>query len=501
MKRYQRVFVNVLSNMLLHGIGMFVAFFMLPLLLRYFGKETFGLYAYVGGIVILFTFVSSAMSMSLMKYVPESLAAQDYRAFNCYVSAALSFTAFVNIPAGILIAAFPHYGAHMLDLPPHMVPLARQVFMVVGMGVALQCFLPVVNGIYFGLEMFALRNGIQLISIIFNVLAYFLVVALSGTLAHYTLIVQLGILSTMFVAIWVLLQKLPCRLMWIRPDWPLFKRTLSMNLFLVANQAAHSLLYSADKIILQKMFGAVSVGEYQVARQTDQMLQSVISLPLAAILPSLSGAFATGDGSYIRRVNGLGSWLYCAVLAPPLVVLFCMYDDFISLWVGDSFGRAIAAGRLFVGAVVVATPLKVFSHSLVANGEVKALGIAKVTYALLNVPLSILCAWYFGFIGVVIPTAAYWVFVHPALLLFLARRHGTSLLIFTNLVLVFSLLPFGWWCRHYLPSGFGASWATFIINGIILYALVLFVYLVLLSFMTPFLRETGSFFVKVRGGR
>lgn len=498
MNRSRRIFFNIASNVALHGVGVGVSFLMIPLLLRYFGKEVFGLNAYVAGIVVLFTFVSSAISMSLIKFIPETLATQDYDAFNRHLSATIWFSALVNIPAGILIACFPYYGANLFDLPPHLVVLVRQIFAVVGAGVAFQFMLPVINGVYYGLEMFSLRNGIQLISVASNVLAYFVVVAWGGTLVHYVMIVQSGIILTMLVAACVLMRRLPCRLRWSPPGWTLVRQTLSMNLFLVANQAAHSLLYSADKIILQKMFGSISVAEYHVARQTDIMMQSIISLPLSAIMPSIASAYASGDSAYVKKMNHTGSLLYCVMMMPPLIVLFCLYEAFISLWVGDDFEFAVFAGRFFVVAVVAATPLKVFSHSLVANGRVKELGVAKVGYALINVPLSILCAMHFGFIGVVIPTVAYWLIVHPALLLWLASRQGLARHMLVNMILVLGMLPIGLWVHRVLPIDPFRSWGTFVYCGFALYFVVLLVYVFTLSLFTSFTKDLSIIVRRIR---
>lgn len=498
MSRSRRIIINIASNVALHGVGVGVSFLMVPLLLHYFGKEVFGLNAYVAGIVLLFTFVSSAISMSLIKFVPETLATHDYDAFNRHLSATLWFSALANIPAGILIACFPYYGSNLFNLPPHLIGLVRQVFAVVGAGVAFQFMLPVINGVYYGLEMFALRNGIQLISVSSNVLGYFVVVAWGGTLMHYVMFVQSGIVLTMLVAFFVLIRRLPCRLKWSPPGSTLVRQTLSMNLFLVVNQAAHSLLYSADKVILQKMFGSISVAEYQVARQTDIMMQSIISLPLSAIMPSIASAYASGDGAYVKKVNYTGSLFYCAVMMPPLVVLFCMYEAFISLWVGGDFERTVLAGRLFVVAVVAATPLKVFSHSLVANGRVKELGVAKVGYALINVPLSIICAMRFGFIGVVIPTVAYWLLVHPALLLWLASRQGLARRMLVNMVLVLCMLPIGSWIHSVMPIDPFYSWFTFSYCGFALYFLILLVYVTLLSLFTSFTKDLSVIIGRIR---
>ncbi len=476
MRRSWRIILNTVSNIALQFVNAGVLFFLMPLVLRYFGKELFGIHSYIAGIVLLCTFVSSAISVSLMKYIPESLSHGDEKMFSRHVSATAMFSFLTNSVSAILICAFPFYGFRVFGIPMHLREVAAQVFFVMGISTLLQCFLPVINGIYYGLELFVLRNGIQLIALLANVLAYFVVIARQGSLTQYVIISQLGAIISMVLAAALIFPRLPFRLRWNPVDWSFIRQTFSLNAFLISNQAADSLLYSADKMILQRIFGAVYVADYHVARKTHALIQSVISLPLLAIIPSVSHAYASGDDDYLKKMNHVGALLYCAVLVPPMVVLFCMYDSFILLWVGAGFDRAVLAGRLFVLTIIAVLPLKVFSHCLLANGRVKEIGIAKVSYAILNIPLSILMSLRFGFIGVVIPTVAYWLIVHPVVVIALAAQQRIARRIISNMAIVIVLLPVGWGLCGILCPSSPDSWLGFVLRAGMLYIAVFVLY-------------------------
>lgn len=476
MKRSRRILLNTVSNAVLQCAGGGVSFVLMPLLLRYFGKEIFGVNAYIAGMALLFTFVSSSISMSLMRFVPDCLARQDFDAFHRFVAAAVLVSLCACVIVGVLFLTFPFYGMALFDIPEHLYSLTRRVFFVIGVAIILRFPMPVINGIYFGTEKFVVLNCIQMVSVLATIVAYLYVKATHGSLVQYTVCVQGGAVLSMLLSLLCLQPILPCRLKWKMPLLSTLRQTFAFNMYLISNQAADTLLYSVDKMILQKLMGAVAVADYHVARRTHALMQRVISLPLSAIIPSLSRAYASDDAGYIRMMNRVGSLLYGALLAPPLIVLFCMYDTFIALWVGDGFSRTVLAGRLFVLTIVAAVPLKVFSHCLVANGRVKALGVAKVSYALLNVPLSILLALRLGFIGVVIPSVAYWLMVHPVLIIVLAARQRMAKNILMNMALVAFLLPCAWLFAGIIPPYYSGTWLGFVLQGAILYGVVLCFY-------------------------
>ncbi|MBT3191836.1 MAG: oligosaccharide flippase family protein [Verrucomicrobia bacterium] len=465
MKRSRRIVLNTASNIALQCVGVAVSFFMMPLVLRYFGKEIFGVNAYVASIVLLFTFVSSAISMSLMKFIPESLAKGDYETFNRYLSATLSVSFCVNVLVALLIGTFPMYGIRLFGIPPHLEELTRRVFVVMSIATLLQFPVPVINGIYYGLEKFVLRNLLQMLSVAINVLAYIVVASQEGSLVHYVMVMQGGVIITMLMATVFILPRLPCALRWVPPSWPLLKQTLSLNLYLISNQAADTLLYSTDKMILQKLMGATAVADYHIARRTQSMAHAAISLPLSAIVPSLSAAYASGDTAYIRRMNDVGSFLYAALLVPLLATLFCLYDGFIQLWVGPGFEHIVFPGRLFLLTVVMALPFKVFTHCLVAHARVKELGIAKVSYAVLNVPLSIFLASRIGLVGVVIPTVCYWLVVYPVVVGCLAWQQKAMKGILVSFGIAVCSLLLAWVIRGAAFPALPACWSEFIVKG------------------------------------
>lgn len=418
MSRKKIIIKNTISNISLQLINMATVFILMPLVLSYFGRSVFGINAYIISISILFTFLSFAISMSLMKYIPEKLAKKQIVELNELIVSILPVSAFFYFIAGTLIFTFPYYALGWFNIPEDLQSLTKSIMHLVGVFTFLQFPLPIANGILSGLQHFHLNNKIMIIPIISTFLAYLIVTTYNLSLFYYVLVLQLGILLSLFLKIFYSLRLLPFQLKLLKPKLSTLKEVFGFNLYLIANQISDHLMYTTDKLILQKVSGVISVTNYHIARKTQQMSQSFISLPLGAILPSLSEAFASKDKRFIRKMNIEGTLLYTFLIVPPIAVLFILYEPFIRLWIGSGFENTILAGKLFLLTIMVACPFKIYMVSLTSKARIKEIGWVKFIYSIINVIMSYILAKKIGLIGVIVPTAFYWFVVYPAVLIY-----------------------------------------------------------------------------------
>ncbi len=424
MARSHTILRNTLSNIALQAISLGTAFVLLPLVIRHFGKNLYGINAYVAALCILMNFIGTSLSLSLMKYIPELLINKDYDEVNRLLSAVVPISVIAHLVLGLWIATFPIYGLDWFNVPESLQDTTTSVMRIVGGFTALSALAPVLNGILSGLELFHLRNAANLVHVAGTVAAYLYVVATNGSLATYVLIIQGGLFLTMIVNLGLVLRHLPFRPKWEQPHMRSKKHLWGYNVFLMANQIADHLMYTTDEIILQKFMGSGVVTNYHIARRSEQASSMFISLPLQAIIPSLSAAFASGDEAYVRRMNITGSFLYTLLVVPPLLAWLLVFDKFILVWIGPMYETTILGGALFLLTVIVATPFKVFSHCLVAKGRVKELGWTRIVSAGANLILSVILIRPLGVLGVILPTVLYWFCVHPILITYLMRSEG-----------------------------------------------------------------------------
>jgi O-antigen/teichoic acid export membrane protein len=480
--------VNTAANICFRAIQFGSTFIIVPLVLNYFGKEICGIYAAIVAISVLFSFLGTAISMSLVRFIPFHSKRRHSDDLSAILTTFSLCSALIYILLGCCMLMLPSIGWERLNVAPALAPLATKVTRIMGICIMLQFMQPIVSGILDGLERFVLRNVISLPMLLASPIAYIVTSRCHGDLGLYTLLIQICNITSMGFGFFLCLWLLPCRWRLLLPSRSLFKRLWRFNLFIVVNRVAYQIMNTTDTLILQTVCGTATVTEYHVAQKTQHFSESVLALPLRALLPSQAGAFADNDFSFIEKLNFLGSLAYSILIVPPLVALLVIIDIFITLWVGPDFSNSAPGAALFIISAICTAPLKVISHSLVAKGEVRLLGWTRFVYAFVNLILSIWFVRYWGIIGVIVPTVLFWILVNPISVIWLARRQGliggpelVKLLIPVPAILILASLC-RWVCRGLLTA---ESWPGFFVSYLATYAVIMVLFCIICSMAYP----------------
>ena len=482
MSRKRTIVKNTLSNMAFLFLQASTNFLLLPLVLNYFGKEIFGINAYILSILLIVNFFSFAFVMSLMKFLPDLIANSDLRKLGELLSSTIFASAVLHLVLALILFVFPYYGLQWFNVPPYLQLLTKDVVQLVAIFLLLQFLNPIIDGILSGLEKFHLINKINLISIASLIIAYWYVTNFNRTLVSYFFIIQSGLLAQMIVKGYFAIKSFPFKITFFWPRLENLKKALNFNLFLIANQISDHLMYTTDKLILQKVLGASYVAYYHIAKTSFDLSHRFSSIPLAVIFPGLSAAFARKDMQFIRKMNTHGVVVYNLIVVPPLLSLFVLFDDFIKLWVGSGYEMSVLAGRLFILVLIISAPFKIFLHTLITKGRVREFGWIRLIYSSINVFISYVLAIKIGIIGVVIPTVFNWLVVLPCLLIYLMYQetffHFKDFLI-SLISYIFVILGglFILFFNHYIYFKV-SSWPGFILYFTICYLFFIFLFLI-----------------------
>ncbi len=422
MDRKKRILKNTVSNVIIQIVQLLKGLVMLPLLLAYFGKDVFGINAYIISLAAFLSFFSFSMFMSFMKYIPEMVAKKQREEISEFICAMLLVSFILHLFAGIFLYTFPYYGLDWFNVPLKLQRLTQSIMQLVGVFTMLSFFEPIANGMLSGLQEFHLKNKIMVISIVISVLAYIVVFYTRSDLFVYNFILRMGLLLTIFIQLLYGIRILPVKLRLVMPRLGLLKQKFSFNAFILVSQVSDYLTYTVDKLILQKLFGPVMVTDYHIARRTHQLSHTFMSMPVSAVFPSLSEGFANKDRDFIRRMNSEGTLIYNFIIIPPLVTLFIFLDKFILLWLGSDYKTSVLGGRLFLLTLIFVGIFKIVRHSLVAKGRVSEIGYVKPISAVLNFIASYFLAKKMGLIGVIIPTLFYILIVNTFLNIYLVFK-------------------------------------------------------------------------------
>ncbi len=424
MSRKRTILTNTFSNIALQVFQVLTGFILMPLVIGFFGKELFGIYVYIFSLVIILDVFSFSISMSLMKYVPEMQAEKKDQELHEIIYTMLGISAFLYFLLALGIYMFSLWGSEWFNVSKELQNTMASVTQIIALFTLVKFPYPIINGVLYGLQKWHLHNKTSIFLTIIQIFSYLVVTRTSSGLWEYVFICQLGELFVFVLRFFLCWKLLPVRRKWLKFNWSRLKTVSSFNLNMVVMQISDHLNYTVDKLILQKFIGSFAVTYYHVARRTDEIASSFMSMPLRSVLPALSDAFAKKDQAFIEKTNTTGTLLFNFLILPPLVALFFLYPFFIELWVGEGFKSTVWAGKLFLLGVMSTCSFQIAYHSLIAKGEVRLISQTKLAYSFINFFASCFLVTQIGLIGVVIPTVIYFSFVSPTVILYLLHKEN-----------------------------------------------------------------------------
>ncbi len=407
---------NTLYSITLRLAEACVLFFSFPYLLDYFGKDHLGIFLLINSLVFLLMFISMGINLSLMKFIPEYLETKDRTGLDDIYSLSLGIAALSAAFISVIMVILAWRGLGILEIGAAYHDEARRIFLVVAVAVLFQVILSVYEGILYGAQEFRIVCATGVTQEILRVALIWATLHFDLSLVTYVALSAVLRAGYGFSLLAFARKILPgLRLDLRRFGFGSARRHLGLNVYQVVNQIADTLMYQTDKLVMELFRGPVGVTNYHIASSPDRQMQSFISLPLGALVPACSAAWARGDMDFIRRILTLGNKLYLCLTLPAIALLIANMADFFTRWLGRPVEDDIVlGGRLFLLSIAVACPFKVATHVMFAKGRVFLFGATKIVCAVLNLIASILLCRIYGLIGVIIPTVVFWALAVPA---------------------------------------------------------------------------------------
>lgn len=424
----KKLFVNnTISNIFYYGIQAVVVFITFPIVVKYFGRNLYGIYAFTLSILSITQILNISLNMTLTKYVSEFHALHDFTNLQHLIKNSYLISLLANCVVTFILVACTFASPKLMHIQEDSWPQFVSILQTLAVFTLINGLAQVPKGILLGLQRYTLANLTTTPVMLGPVLGVILMQFLSLSLIQYVIILQITILVS---GIWAYLEVriiLPDLRHGLTINIPVLKQIMSFNIYHVLNQISDILFYTTDKIILQNVVGSVAVANYAVAERPNQLALSFTSLPLSAIVPLCSKAYAEHNIPLINKLLITGTRFYLLLVLPVFCTLTFLMQRFLSVWMGKGFVDLAMYAQLFMVTMIAAAPFRVFSHLLVGKGRIREIVNIKIVYSIINAVASYLLAKHLGILGVIIPTLVFWTIVYPVAWLYLMRAEGICL--------------------------------------------------------------------------
>lgn len=330
---------NATLNIVTEGWLGLVLLANIPLLVKFLGQESFGLFSLAWVVVGYLAFLDIGVSTATTKFTSEYLARHEQAQIAELVRTALAANTVMGIVACLLsIAATPILVQHAFKIPVPLQNQAVSVFVAISLALPILLIQGVLRAVLISHQRFDwinLVNGSAITGqwILMTLLAWkgFAVVT----------IVWVAVFARAAIAgafLWLVVRQVPSVFSAFSFCWDSLWRLLHFGVWVSVSQVMSPLLVYLDRVLIAAMISLTAVTAYTVPTELFNRLAMLPSCLMATLFPAFShhGANGLQKGNQERLFNVTARYLLL-ILFPLFLCLFVEARDLLTAWMGRSF--------------------------------------------------------------------------------------------------------------------------------------------------------------------
>lgn len=391
----KRIAKNTLMLYVRMLFGMLVSLYTSRVVLQALGVEDYGIYNVVGGVVAMFSMISSSLSSSVSRFLTFELGKGNREGLKRVFSTSLSIHVVLALVIVLLVETIGLWflNTHM-TIPENRLYAANWVFHA-----SLLTFVVNLLSVPFSASIIAHERMsafayIGILDVILRLLIV-LFIAYSGLVFDRLIVYALllvGVVCIMQAIYWSYCTKNfeECRfkLSFDRSYWKEMSSFAGWNFI---GGSASLLKDQGVNILLNLFMGPVINAARGIANTVNNVLASFASNFMTALKPQITKSYAAGDYGYMVSLVERGSrFSYYILLLFALPMLF-ETEFVLTLWLKHYPEHTVN----FVRLILIVTMCDILSNTLIvlkaATGDVRNYQIVVGGMLLMNFPLSYFC--------------------------------------------------------------------------------------------------------------
>lgn len=405
----KRLVYNTVYNVIMLVLTALISFFLVRFFLVQLGEERYGIWVLIGSVFRYRGIMTMGLSSSINRHIPVYMAQGDNAGVQRVVSTTFFFFSVLAVLLFIVSVIICINIGSWFTINPDFVKIASLLTLMLGFCFAFSMPLQLFSGVLSGLQRYGLLNIASLVPILIQT-ALVIILMLHG----YGLIMMgivfggseilIGLIQFIFVK-----KLLPHISISIKDiDFGLLKEMLPYGLNTLLYATGAVIICKASELVIGVFLGTAEIAQYAVAVAGIMLLVQFLQAFTAAIKPAVSELDALDDHNKVREISFLTQKYSLLILIPAGSFFIIMGEDFIRLWVGDTFKNPSTVVMLGVvlKILTIGHCIRLSQHSnflvLVGRGEHRLFGIFTAITALLCVVASVVAVKTFnlGLVGI-----------------------------------------------------------------------------------------------------
>lgn len=359
-------------------------------ILNVLGVEDFGVYEVVGGLVSLFSILSSSLSSAISRFITFSLGKNDPEASARVYSTAIMIQVLMVIVIGILIEVFGvWYLYHKMNLPEGRIDAAFWVLQS-----SILIFLLGLINVPFDAEIVAHEDMriYAYLSITDAVLSLLIAMSLRYFMADKLIIYAvLAMLSCLLMRILYISyckrNYEECHFSYVR-DKHMLRELGSFAGWLLLNEGSWILNQQGVTLLVNAYFGVTMNAARGIATRVYGLVNKFSANFMTALTPQITKTYADGDMASLHKLVFRGTKLSYYLMLLIAIPVLIETPIILQLWLKIVPDHAVQFARLTIISaliIVLGTPLV---KAQLATGDIKKYQIIVSIYSISVFPLT-----------------------------------------------------------------------------------------------------------------
>jgi O-antigen/teichoic acid export membrane protein len=327
---------NAIWNLLGQTVPLLVAVVTIPVLLRAFGTERFGLLTLAWLVTGYFSVFDLGLGRALTQVVSQRATADDDSSLRTVVTTGLLLMLGLGIVGGVVLAAISRWlVGHALNIPAALQPEALTVFRYLAISVPMVVGASAARGVLEGLQRFGAISVIRVIMGALTFLTPLAVLPFSRDLSVVVLAMVVVRAVVWLVHLALCLRAVPGITWSDRVDFAHVVPMLKLGSWMTVSNLVGPLLNYLDRFVITAMISVAALTYYATPYE---LVTKAYVIPIA-ITGVLFPAFAASllDPAKIARLFHSGVTYILLLLFPGLFLLSTFAREGLALWLGAEF--------------------------------------------------------------------------------------------------------------------------------------------------------------------
>lgn len=382
------------------GISLYTA----RVIIRTLGIDDYGIYNIIGGVVILFSFISNSLRNAFQRFLSYELGRKDTGNIHSVFTTSINIVLLFSILSIVLSETLGlWFVCNKLNIPSERYNAALWVYQFSIITFVFNLFQTPFQAAVVSYEKFSFYAVYSIIDGLFKLIIAFLIVIYKGDklIFYGALMAIVNIINLLAIGTFTN-RRLKVSL-YTKSDIATFKSIFSYSGWAMINSSTVVITQQGGNILLNIFNGVLANGAYGVANQISVAINGFVSNFQSAFNPQIVKSYASHEYEEMFKLINRSCLFSFFLLLIITVPFFLNCDYLLQLWLGENPPYTSGFCQLmFIYFLIDASQAPLWML-IYATGKVKAYQLWTGIITLLNLPISALLLYY-GY-------SIYWVFI------------------------------------------------------------------------------------------